>query len=187
MFLHLSVSHSVHRGVQGPGGPDPGGAWSWGVVHGPRGCLVLGGAWSQEGVLVETPLPETAAAAGGTHPTGMHSCFHVSSLCETIVKKCTWSTCCSLSCSSCCSLSCLSCCSLSCSSCCSLSCSSCCSLSCSSCCSLSCSSCCSLSCSSCCSLSCSSCCSLSCSSCCSLSCSSCCSLSCSSCCSLSCS
>ena len=32
-----------------------------------------GGAWSQGGCLVE-PLPRTAAAAGGTHPTGMHSC-----------------------------------------------------------------------------------------------------------------
>ena len=47
-------------------------------VIGPGGCLVLGGAWSREGVpgpggfLVETP--RTATAAGGTHPTGMHSC-----------------------------------------------------------------------------------------------------------------
>ena len=40
------------------GVPDPGGA-------GPRGCLPLGG------YLVETP--RMATAAGGTHPTGMHS------------------------------------------------------------------------------------------------------------------
>ena len=36
------------------------------------------GASSRGGVgggLVETP--ETATAAGGTHPTGMHSCFEV--------------------------------------------------------------------------------------------------------------
>ena len=56
----------------------------------PEGCLLLGGsapgesaprgcAWSRGmsapgGVcLVETP--PTATAAGGTHPTGMHSCF----------------------------------------------------------------------------------------------------------------
>ena len=43
-----------------------GGAWSrgvgaWSRGHGPGGCMVL-----------ETPL--TATAAGGTHPTGMHSC-----------------------------------------------------------------------------------------------------------------
>ena len=36
------------------------------------GCMVLGGgAWSRGG-LVETP--PTATAAGGMHPTGMHSC-----------------------------------------------------------------------------------------------------------------
>ena len=49
----------------------------------PWGCLVLGGVCSREvpgprgvsapgGCLVETP--PTATAAGGTHPTGMHSC-----------------------------------------------------------------------------------------------------------------
>ena len=48
------------------------------------GCLVWGGAWSRE---VSGPRgvpgpggspggdpPGTATAAGGTHPTGMHSC-----------------------------------------------------------------------------------------------------------------
>ena len=62
-----------------------------GCVHGPReggggsqeGCMVLGSAWSRGGMvpsgcmvwgcLVETP--PTATAVGGTHPTGMHSCF----------------------------------------------------------------------------------------------------------------
>ena len=93
MFLHLSVSHSVHRGpgrgggawsgggggylvpgvpgprgvpglgwgVPGPGVPGPGG------VPGSGGCLVPG--WD----LVETP--RTATIAGGTHPTGIHSCL----------------------------------------------------------------------------------------------------------------
>ena len=47
------------------------GAWSWGFlvpgVPGSRwGCLVPGG------LVLETP--GTATAAGGTHPTGMHSC-----------------------------------------------------------------------------------------------------------------
>ena len=84
---------------------DPGGcAWFWGVgacawsrrgVHGPRGCphfyrggcawswgggvpggvcMVLWGAWSRG---LETPL--TATAAGGTHPTGVRSCFNKTS------------------------------------------------------------------------------------------------------------
>ena len=44
------------RGASSQGGPAPG-----------RWCLVLGGG------LVETP--PTATAAGGTYPTGMHSCF----------------------------------------------------------------------------------------------------------------
>ena len=76
------------RGVHGPGG-----------VHGPRGqgcgvCMVTGGAcslvggcwdWSRGVCMVRggvhSPggsggdLPPTATAAGGTHPTGMHSCF----------------------------------------------------------------------------------------------------------------
>ena len=68
------------RGVSGPGGClVPG-------VSGPRGCLVPVGVWSQgvpglgglvsQHVLRQTPSPlgETATAADGTHPTGMHSC-----------------------------------------------------------------------------------------------------------------
>ena len=42
-----------------------GGAWS-------GGCMVPGGAWSQGGAGGDPPM---ATAAGGTHPTGMHSCF----------------------------------------------------------------------------------------------------------------
>ena len=45
-------------GVPGPRG-----------MPGPRGYLVLEG--------VETP-PVMATSAGGTHPTGMHSCLHFS-------------------------------------------------------------------------------------------------------------
>ena len=33
------------------------------------GCLVPGGAWWRP--------PQTATAAGGTHPTGMHSCLYL--------------------------------------------------------------------------------------------------------------
>ena len=82
MFLHLSVSHSVHRvlsalggclvrGVPGPGGSAPRGVCSWGVpgpggvsarrgVPGAEGiCSQGGGGWSSGGAwsggVVETP------------------------------------------------------------------------------------------------------------------------------------
>ena len=57
-------------GVWSRGVPGPGGVWSQG------GCLVLGkgglvpGGWVSGG-----DPPRTATAAGGTHPTGMHSCL----------------------------------------------------------------------------------------------------------------
>ena len=61
--------------MPGPGGVlDPRGAWSWGGrcltpgVPGPGGCLVWGGAWWR-------PPPGTVTSAGGTRPTGMHSCL----------------------------------------------------------------------------------------------------------------
>ena len=46
-------------------------------MPGPGGCLVPGGVWSREVGWWGVPGgdPWTAAAAGGTHPTGMHSCF----------------------------------------------------------------------------------------------------------------
>ena len=54
--------------------PGPGGAWSGGrVVPGFGGGLVEGVTGLGGGGLVKTP-PETATAAGGTHPTGMYSC-----------------------------------------------------------------------------------------------------------------
>ena len=56
--------------VHGPGGwcmVLGGGAWSWGV-YGPRGCMVPGRSGG------DPPPPPTATAAGGMHPTGMHSC-----------------------------------------------------------------------------------------------------------------
>ena len=52
------------RGVSGPGGVSAPRGSALGE-SGPRGCLL-------PGTLVETP--GTATAAGGTHPTGMHSC-----------------------------------------------------------------------------------------------------------------
>ena len=84
--IFTPVCHSVPRGdasswgVLPPRCLLPGGASSWGGVLPPRGCassrgllppggcFLLGGAWW-------SPPPPTATAAGGTHPTGMHSCM----------------------------------------------------------------------------------------------------------------
>ena len=55
--------------VPGPGACGPGGVPGPGGMPGLGGCLILGGAWWR-------PPPGTATAAGGTHPTGMHSCLH---------------------------------------------------------------------------------------------------------------
>ena len=50
-----------------PGGSAPGGVPATGGMPGLGG----GGAWWR-------PSPGTATAVGGTHSTGMHSCFHFS-------------------------------------------------------------------------------------------------------------
>ena len=67
------------RGVPASGGRCPvlGGAcsrgvWSRGVCSGGGGVWSLGGAWWRP--------PRTATAAGGTHPTGMHSCYVMKTL-----------------------------------------------------------------------------------------------------------
>ena len=65
MFLHVSVC------PQG-GGACSGGSAPGGVSAGGR-CLLWGGLLPGD---VETPV--TATAAGGTRPTGMHSCLFVS-------------------------------------------------------------------------------------------------------------
>ena len=88
MFLQVSVIlFTGGWGVPGPGrgACSGGGAWSR------RGACSWGGAWSRgdacsgEGCLLRGgPAPggvpggdpsQTATAAGGTHPTGMHSIF----------------------------------------------------------------------------------------------------------------
>ena len=67
---------SVHRGV-----PGPGGVWFGGEVPGPGGggVLVLGVSGPGGGVPGPGEVwwrpPWTATAVGGTHPTGMHSCY----------------------------------------------------------------------------------------------------------------
>ena len=82
MFLHLSVSHSVHREACVAGGMHGRGACVERGMHG-RGACVAG---------------ETATAADGTHPTGMNSClldmiilykFHIST--TYILKKASFS------------------------------------------------------------------------------------------------
>ena len=64
LLKNLEKSWKYHGilSVQKSGNPVPG-------VSAPGGCLLLGGggAWWRP--------PPTATAAGGTHPTGMHSCY----------------------------------------------------------------------------------------------------------------
>ena len=69
MFLHLSVSHSVHGGSTWAGTPP--------------GRYIPPGRYPPEGTppVQVHPPPEAVQTgryeqqAGGTHPTGMHSCF----------------------------------------------------------------------------------------------------------------
>ena len=98
MFLHLSVSHSVHRGggrawqegmhggwacmvggVRSRGGMCGRGACMVGGVCGRGWACMAGGACVVGGVhAMHAPshtLRDTVGqCAGGTHPTGMHSC-----------------------------------------------------------------------------------------------------------------
>ena len=84
IFSVACVKNSVHR----EGVPAAGGCLLRGVpgrgVSPPgqclvEGCLLPGSAWSQGGLVLGRcawlRTPRTATSAGGTHPTGMHSCF----------------------------------------------------------------------------------------------------------------
>ena len=73
MFLQVSVY--PQRGVPGPGGCLVLGGAESREVPGPGGCvcLVLGGGVVSQHALRQNPPGETATAADGTHPTGMHS------------------------------------------------------------------------------------------------------------------
>ena len=76
MFLHVSVSHSVHGG----------GVFAIPacIAGGILACLAAGGCVLSQHALqrggacsrgcVETPQKQTATVADGTHPTGMHAC-----------------------------------------------------------------------------------------------------------------
>ena len=68
--IFTPLCHSVHSGVPGPGGSGPRGRG----VPASGGCLVQGDACSQ-GVPGQDPPLRTATAAGGTQPTGIHSCY----------------------------------------------------------------------------------------------------------------
>ena len=77
MFLHLSVSHSVHMGgacvVGWPAwqGVCVAGGHVWQGVHGRGGwCMEGGHVWQGGGVRAG----DTATEAGGMHPTKMHFC-----------------------------------------------------------------------------------------------------------------
>ena len=69
MFLHQSVSHSVHRGV-----------WQTHALPGRNTHPLLGRHPQADTRLADTPWkiptppPKTATEVGGMHPTGMHSC-----------------------------------------------------------------------------------------------------------------
>ena len=71
----LSTGGSAPGGVPGPGVPapggvpGPGGVCSWGALL-PEGLVPRGGVPGGDS-------PNTATAAGDTHPTGMHSCFYL--------------------------------------------------------------------------------------------------------------
>ena len=65
IFSQACVKNSVHRGGLVQGGCSRGGCLLWGAL------LLGGGAWSRGGV---PGAARMATAAGGTHPTGMHSC-----------------------------------------------------------------------------------------------------------------
>ena len=73
-YIFTGVCDSVHRGVC----LLRGGGLLWGDLL-PGECLLWGvysgggGVPGPDGCLVETPRG-TATAAGGMHPTGMHSC-----------------------------------------------------------------------------------------------------------------
>ena len=86
-YVFTPVCHSVHRGEclgPGPGGRLGGLAGGGGVQAHTQGGGVQAQGWCPgqgPGECIpacteaDTPLQQTATAAGGTHPTGMHSCL----------------------------------------------------------------------------------------------------------------
>ena len=82
MFLHVSVSHSVHRGVCHIAGPEAGTL--------PQGPGIPPGSRHPPGADHPSPNqtpPLPTVHAGGTHPTGMQSCFLQQNVFNFIIKK----------------------------------------------------------------------------------------------------
>ena len=89
MFLHLSVSHSVHMGVlsQHALQVESQHALQQGVLsqhalqvvsqHALQGGLLPGGACSWGVPVWRHPQKQAATVADSTHPTGMHSCCNL--------------------------------------------------------------------------------------------------------------
>ena len=88
MFLHLFISHSVHRGSPTPGEVPPGQVYPPGVT--PREGTPPAGTTPRQ--VQPPPRPQYMLGygqqAGDTHPTGMHSCnecclirFFVTNIC----------------------------------------------------------------------------------------------------------
>ena len=80
LYFHRRVWFCSQWGVPGPGGCHGPRGGSWGECAWSRGCAWSGGgAWSRGGAPGLRGSwwrpPETATAVGGTHPTGMYSCF----------------------------------------------------------------------------------------------------------------
>ena len=78
MFLHLSVILYTWGYPSMPCSRSPGGVLSQHalqVVSQHALQQVSGGGAAPGGCLVRHPPPGTATAAGGTHPTRMHSCY----------------------------------------------------------------------------------------------------------------
>ena len=74
-YIFTGVRDSVHRGGSARGMSAPRGVCLLGGVSALEGYMLGGGGvCSRGGCLVETLPPGTATAAGGTQPTGMHSC-----------------------------------------------------------------------------------------------------------------
>ena len=75
MFLHLSVSHSVHRGGGSTWAGTPWAGTSPEQVHPLSGYAPQAG--TPPGQVHPPPqwMLGYGQQAGGTHPTGMHSCY----------------------------------------------------------------------------------------------------------------
>ena len=86
MFLHVSVI--LFTGGGGCLSPHPKGKlrgiWSGGCLP-IRGLSVQGVGVSAWGVSGHTPRQQTATAADGTHPTGIHSSFNTANVCKRIL------------------------------------------------------------------------------------------------------